>query len=339
MNQRDARQLMKNYLFILIVLFFIDNTIAQTCPTTYTYRETTNNATWTTSNNGDWAAAGGSVTVGGKPPYPTNTTYVFNSVSYTNCIVIPAGQVVAIDGNSFNLGTGINLVVEGTLVVNGGLNLASGRALIIQTGGLVCCNPACSASDKITNGGNSNPIWGGSTGNFNPVVGPTISTGGPLPIDLLFFKASKGLSTIKLSWATASELNFDYFDIEKSTDGINFKSIATVKGNGTTSERNDYTLDDEKPMIGKNYYRLKSIDYDGYTEYFEVVMVDFDGKKNFAVYPNPTDGIKFNAETNFSPERNAFVTIYSTNGVEIARYRISGDQSELTMPVKLEAGL
>ena len=50
-----------------------------------------------------------------------------------------------------------------------------------------------------------------------------------------------------------------------SSEGKSFQSIAKVKGNGTTTQRHDYFLDDEKPYIGKNYYRLKSVDFDGYT--------------------------------------------------------------------------
>jgi hypothetical protein len=278
-----------------------------------------NNRTITISNdvniNGNFNISGGNgsvLTVTGG-----NTLYV-------------AGNMGDTDNNNiqYNVAT-VNdeIIVDGTLFGKNnnaftGAGSISGGTLDVKNGST--CGTPC-------------PVTGGFT---NCTAGDAFcTTNGVLPVELIFFKAFIGIDHIKLSWATASELNFDYFDIEKSTDGTNFKSIATVKGNGTTSERHDYVLTDEKPIIGKSYYRLKSIDYDGYTEYFDVVMVDFDGKKNFAVYPNPTDGIKFNAETNFIPQRNAFVIIYSTNGVEIAHYRISGEQSELTMPVKLEAGL
>jgi len=206
---------------------------------------------------------------------------------------------------------------------------------------------------RLSDGGNNTAlaanyncdIWIGK--NQEPFCSPPGGFGGPLaftkngilPVELLFFKGSKGLADIKLSWATASELNFDYFDIEKSTDGIVFNSIAKVNGHGTTNERQDYAINDEKPFIGKNYYRLKSVDFDGQTEYFNVIMVDFDGKKNFSVYPNPSDGISFMTETNFKSQDRAFIAIYSTIGSEIARYELSGDVSTITLPVKLEAGL
>ena len=185
-------------------------------------------------------------------------------------------------------------------------------------------------------GKNKEPFCSPPGGFLGPVA---FSKNGILPVELLFFKGSKGLESVNLSWATASELNFDFFEIQKSKDGKEFYPIGTVKGNGTTTTRQNYSFNDEKPSIGKNYYRLKSVDFDGYSEYFNVVMVDYDGKRNFSVYPNPSDGATFTTETNFTPKSRAFVAIYSALGSEIARYEVSGDVSTLTLPVKLESGV
>jgi hypothetical protein len=235
--------------------------------------------------------------------------------------------------------------VAGTL---SGIPVVPGNFIVaLKDGALnVYSNWAIRTSNAVGNADNYNcDIWIGK--NQEPYCAPPGGFGGPLafskngilPVKLLFFKGSKGLDDVKLSWATASELNFDYFDIEKSTDGIAFHSIAKVNGHGTTNERQDYTINDEKPYIGKNYYRLKSVDFDGYTEYFNVLMVDFDGKKNFSVYPNPSDGVSFTTETNFVPSNRAFIAIYSTIGSEIARYEILGNVSTITLPVKLESGV
>jgi len=238
------------------------------------------------------------------------------------------------------------------------LNIETGGLLDLTGGGASDRMVICGNIIAQSGGGcNSCLIPGRPSGSPNPAdydctlvlppyceppggfAGPLSFSSSGLPIELLFFKASKGLNRISLSWATASELNFDYFDIEKSSDGKAFHSIAKVTGHGTTNERKDYSLNDEKPYIGKNYYRLKSVDFDGYTEYFNVVMVDFDGKKSFSVYPNPSDGVSFTAETNFIPQNRAFIAIYSTIGSEIARYEVSGEASTITLPVKLESGV
>ncbi len=170
-------------------------------------------------------------------------------------------------------------------------------------------------------------------------VGSINAVATPLPIELLSFTATVKENGVDLLWKTISEKNLDFFEVERSINGKDFISLGTVKGNGTTNDIHEYKLFDEKALVGKNYYRLKSVDFDGYTEYFNVVLVDFDGKKNFSVYPNPSDGVSFIAETNFIPQKRAFIAIYSTIGSELARYEISGDVSTITLPVKLESGV
>ena len=81
------------------------------------------------------------------------------------------------------------------------------------------------------------------------------------------------------------------------------------------------------------------MDFDGYTEYFNVLMVDFDGKRDFSVYPNPSDGVTFSAETNFIPQSRAFVVVYTTLGSEVARFEMPGNSVAVSMPVKLESGV
>ncbi len=300
------------------------------------------------------AATSGNWTGGGPPTATWTLSGGATSVATACLIVIPNGITVTIRNNITWIGS---VEVYGTLSLDNQLNLgtATGCGLTLKVFGsgqlnrpagpgandrLIICTKTIVTSQPTPPAGAIN--WpadnsfsaadlGGSGGGFGE--------SGPLPIELLFFKASKGLNKISLFWATASELNFDYFDIEKSSDGKNFTSIARVNGFGTTNERKDYSMDDEKPYIGKNYYRLKSVDFDGYTEYFNVVMVDFDGKKNFSVHPNPSDGVSFIAETNFVPQNRAFIAIYSTIGSEIARYEVSGDVSTITLPVKLESGV
>jgi len=289
-------------------------------------------------------------------------------------IIIPAGVTLEFDDNG-DTWTGTNIEIFGVLkisapgqvTINSSITIKSGGTLSNQSKINLGSASGCGYTLSIESGGTFDIVGstpdrlnicgieiarGGSAGcNAYPAgpvpycepgggfTGPIVLNQGGLPIELLYFRGAKGLNKISLSWATASELNFDYFDIEKSSDGMSFTSIARVNGFGTTNERKDYSLEDEKPYIGKNYYRLKSVDFDGFTEYFNVVMVDFDGKKNFSVHPNPSDGVSFIAETNFVPQNRAFIAIYSTIGSEIARYEISGDVSTITLPVKLESGV
>ena len=277
----------------------------------------------------------------------SRTITISNNVTITGNFPISGGpgSVLSVTGNS-------TLSVSGDLgdPVNNGVqyNVAAAGDKIIVGGTLYGKNNNAFTGSGSISGGTLDVKNGSTCGTPCPVSGGFsncasgdgfCTTYGVLPIELLFFNGYKELNKISLSWATASELNFDYFDIEKSADGSNFYSISKVVGHGTTSTRQDYYFYDEKPLSGKNYYRLKSVDFDGYTEYFNVVMVDFDGSRAFSIAPNPSDGVTFITETNFVPESRSFIAIYSTLGSEIARFEVLGNSSTLRMPVKLESGL
>jgi hypothetical protein len=95
-----------------------------------------------------------------------------------------------------------------------------------------------------------------------------------LPIELMFFTSQvTSQNTVLLNWATASELNNDFFTVERSLDGLTWEVVEFVNGNGTTPLRNDYNSKDVRPYIGLSYYRLKQTDFDGTFEYSNIVSV------------------------------------------------------------------
>ena len=94
-----------------------------------------------------------------------------------------------------------------------------------------------------------------------------------LPVELIFFNGrAEGNQTV-LKWVTASELNNDYFVVEKSLDGVDFAPIGQVSGNGTTSELQNYYFTDTNPWQ-TTYYRLLQVDYDGSYEYHHVIRIE-----------------------------------------------------------------
>lgn len=97
----------------------------------------------------------------------------------------------------------------------------------------------------------------------------------PLPVDLVSFTGESTQTGVSLKWETASEINNDYFVIERSVDGDTWKGIGMVKGAGNTSleQRYDF-LDQEPPSSAKTvYYRLKQTDYNGKYEHFGPISV------------------------------------------------------------------
>ena len=119
----------------------------------------------------------------------------------------------------------------------------------------------------------------------------------PLPIELLSFDAvkRKNEKIVDISWTTASEINNDYFNVERTADGINFETINTTDGAGNSTKILHYTCVDNAPLTGISYYRLKRTDFDGKYEYSDLVAVNIDdvagtNAVSFAVFPNPSDG-------------------------------------------------
>lgn len=79
-----------------------------------------------------------------------------------------------------------------------------------------------------------------------------VESGGLLPVELTGFSARPRNQFAELEWQTASELNNMGFHIERSTDGRTWTEIGFVSGNGTTSEKHDYTFFDKNPIPGVN---------------------------------------------------------------------------------------
>ena len=95
----------------------------------------------------------------------------------------------------------------------------------------------------------------------------------PLPVELMSFTGMEYQNEIQLNWTTATEVNNDYFEVERSLDAVHFDIIGKVAGGGTSSEVLKYQLIDPSPVAGINYYRLKQVDYDGTFEYSFILPV------------------------------------------------------------------
>jgi len=95
-----------------------------------------------------------------------------------------------------------------------------------------------------------------------------------------------------LEWVTATEINNDFFTIERSRNGIDFETVGFVSGAGTVNQMQYYRLWDSNPIAGLSYYRLKQTDLDGTFEYFSPVSVyvKSDNQAEVVIYPNPNNG-------------------------------------------------
>ncbi|WP_420581589.1 T9SS type A sorting domain-containing protein [Reichenbachiella sp.] len=112
----------------------------------------------------------------------------------------------------------------------------------------------------------------------------------PLPIDLISFTGQLNEDHIRLVWSTASEIDNDYFELERSYDGESYKSLGTVSGSGNSNQKMEYSLKDHNYHEGVNYYRLKQVDFDGNFEIFKPIAISAQNTQQaqLSIYPNPT---------------------------------------------------
>ncbi len=113
-----------------------------------------------------------------------------------------------------------------------------------------------------------------------------------LPIELLEFNVVCAENITQLKWVTLSEQNNDYFNIERSSDGLNFKIIKKVSGSGSTNFLSSYNVIDDRPLGGLSYYRLSQTDYDGSNEVLGVLSTEWpctNLSNGLQLFPNPTD--------------------------------------------------
>ena len=117
-----------------------------------------------------------------------------------------------------------------------------------------------------------------------------LETNSTLPIKLLNFDAYLQNNSVVLQWQTASELNNDYFTIEKSKDNIIWNDLYQIAGAGNSNLILNYTSIDNNPYKGISYYRLKQTDFDGEYSCSAVKAINVYKLTNgVRIYPNPTN--------------------------------------------------
>ncbi len=128
---------------------------------------------------------------------------------------------------------------------------------------------------------------------FSPFALSSGTGANPLPVTLLNFTGKRnGENKVVLQWATANEINSDYFLVERSKGGKYFEAIGTVKAAGTSMHRHDYIYTDELPFVGSSYYRLKQVDFDGMSTNSKPCFIE-GVDQAIIVYPNPTSNYVF----------------------------------------------
>ena len=146
----------------------------------------------------------------------------------------------------------------------------------------------------------------------------------PLPVKMEYFTAEKnGDHSSLLKWATASEIDNAYFEVERSADASTWENLGQVQGAGTSAQQQLYNYTDANALTGVNYYRLKQVDVDGNFTYTNIQEVTFDGAAaavatTMTMFPNPmSKSGPLTIELSNSNSTISNVTIYNTVGQEV----------------------
>ncbi|MBP9688604.1 MAG: SBBP repeat-containing protein, partial [Bacteroidia bacterium] len=192
----------------------------------------------------------------------------------------------------------------------GGGSIDSGKNLVIDSNNNIYIIGYTSSSLGIA----TTNAYQTSRGGSNDAFVALFSNSGSLPVKLISFNAKDVNNHVLCSWSTASELNNNYFSIERSLDSEHFENIGAVNGKGYSINTIKYSFIDNNPFKGISYYRLKQVDFNGNFEYSKIVSVNFENTNpNIELYPNPTTGeiiINSNSLQNY-------ISIYNFKGTII----------------------
>ena len=172
-------------------------------------------------------------------------------------------------------------------------------------------------------------ISDGFQSSFSPFALGSSNSGNALPIDLLSFGGECENGRVLLEFVVASQVNNDYFTIERSVDAYKWNEVGVIAGEGNTNTQVTYNWTDDNPFNGVSYYRLAQTDYDGTTKRFDPIAVSCESSVTaYSVYPNPANEV-----LNIDIE----LTSYQGNDVEIEIMDINGRKIQ-SQKVQLDRG-
>jgi len=132
-----------------------------------------------------------------------------------------------------------------------------------------------------------------------------------LPIELLDFLVVNKEDKVYLKWISAIEINNQAYFVERSSDAFEWKVLHEVHGQGNSNDYQQYTYQDNLPLPGISYYRLRQMDFDGSMSFSKVKRVHI-RSSNISLFPNPvSDYIYYNIE---DPDQKYYIKMYDQTG-------------------------
>ncbi len=248
------------------------------------------------------------LSIGGYEIYFKAGTYVGSETNSSDWALIGSeGSLLSV---GLNLGTPLSIPIN--KVIAAGQTVAfyiTASNPILSTGLLTTSNSgytAISSNPDMTVYGGAGVSYPFGTVTNNRSFNGTVhyELGSSLPVEFLDFTAVKVDQSVLLEWETESEHHSDYYEVERSSDAINWNRLLTTKAVGESTDRVIYQKTDLDPLDGISYYRLNQYDLDGSKTHLKTVSFNNQvviDEQEIRVFPNPATD----------------------------RFRVFGDQSEL----------
>ncbi|NJO24884.1 MAG: hypothetical protein HC867_02470 [Bacteroidia bacterium] len=257
-------------------------------------------------------------------------------------VVIPVGLTVILDNNINLQNATLYIKVYGSLIIDGGhLKLdENSQVILYSTGNIAAEEGKNSEYIKIGNEfkfrGTENYIAGPAYANAATGAAPNgfASNGGAaLPVKFIGFNVASQNNNVLIEWATAQETNSSHFDIQRSENGSNWQTIATLNAAGSSSVTKNYSFTDRGVTAKVLYYRIKQIDRDGRSEITAVRSVKMDAGK---IQVKISSGSNNSVYLHFSEQvrSNVVVQIMTMNGQIVAKQTLSNPVGQQNISVR-----
>jgi hypothetical protein len=231
------------------------------------------------------------------------------------------GYAVAGRTISFGVGSGDVYVIK--------LDASGGTCCTSSSGG-VSGNGGVSSNGGVIGSGGVSGSGGvfSSGGTFNSLCLV-------LPIELLSFSGKKEGSSNLLKWETASEINNDFFTLEKSANAHNWEVVGRLSGVGNSNTIHTYSMTDDSPFA-ITYYRLKQTDFNGDYNYSNIETINNNEREELiSIYPNPVSNGFLILDINNAKNQKLQMLIIDVFGKKVFEQEINVSKAEKKYTITL----
>jgi hypothetical protein len=168
---------------------------------------------------------------------------------------------------------------------------------------------------------------------FNNLAAPTALDEVVAGDDVFFFEVSKQSEGVRINWVDINDAQIARFNVQKSTDGVNWNTIQVVPAVSNSVQAKDYEINDLTPIEGLNIYRIQSVKVDGNNSLTKERSLNIKLPAEFAIYPNPAQTIVMVDMAGFTG-RIGTLSFFNTLGLKVKEIKLT-EQSVAMMNVNL----